>query len=655
MERNAFARARQFLYYSRRSTGAALLASFGLGLAFVIFLTVTFLMVELVVYQGRLWDQPEGRRALEAWCARWLPERIDRVEVLNAHDGGYGVGLVSLAVRNRDVWYGDAFASMAANWSWTRKNPSYLAGLVCVFLAAGVFHIILALGLHAAATHSVTEAAHRLRRAVYLHTLRLGKLSLAGSAGTLPPPSYTRELDILQDGLYAWLTVTYKEPAKLILVFGFALALDSGTGWPWLTVLGVLFALLLWLVGGYIAQAARKQDRQHALAAAEQTALLQESLRIMRLVVGFSLETFNGSRVERQLAEHTAHTRRRLMARMLLRQLLLLLGLVSAAILLYALGWGLLNGHLRLSQTLVVAFSLASLYRPLRLLMERQRLVTVAERAAEPIYRFLETEGDVRQVVGAEFLPPMARELTVHNVSLRDPVRNEPLLQNVTFQLAAGEKVALVGESQREKLALACLLPRLLDPTEGEIRIDGRKLPWVTLESLRNQIALILQDDLVFTDSVRNNIGGGDASATLPRVIEAAKVAHAHQFIQKLPNGYDTVIGDLGYSLRHSEKYRIALARAILHDPSLVILEEPTELYEEDIRSLLEDTMTRFLTSRTVIYLAHRIATIRNVSRVLFFHKGRIEAAGDHETLLQKSDRYRHMIYLEYNVFADQV
>jgi ATP-binding cassette, subfamily B, bacterial len=654
VDSKAFAQARRYLYYSRGTTGAAIVASFALALAFVAFLTVAFLLLELVVYQGRLFDKPEARKELERWCQREQLDETARNDLLKTYEQGYGIGLVSLSVRHQGTWYADLAGPVAANWEWTRKNHSYLAGLICMFLATGMVHIFLALGLHSAAIRAVTEAAHRLRRAVYLHTLRVGKLSLAGSAGAPPVPSFTRELETLQEGLYVWLTTTFKEPLKFLLVLTFALALDSGSGWPWLSVFGLVFTLLLWLVGGYIAQSARRLDRRHALAAAEQTALLQESLHMMRLVVGYGMEAFNGTRVERQLSEYHTHTRARLASRALMRQLLLLLVLVAAALVCYAVGWGLLNGHLRLSQTLIVGFALVSLYRPLRQLMDRQRVLAAAEQAAKPVFKFLAAEADVRQVVGAEFLAPMTRDLVFQNVTVRDGSSDEPLLNKVSFTILAGERVALVGESEREKLAIAYLIPRFLDPTEGEVRIDGRKLPWVTLESVRNQVAMVLQDDLVFTDTVRNNIGVGDTNSSLPRIIEAAKTAHAHQFIQKLPQGYDTVIGEMGHVLTLSEKYRIALARAILHDPTILILEEPTDSLPNDVKALLEDTMTRFLPNRTVVFLAHRMATIRQAHRILYLHKGNLEAQGDHDTLLQSVDRYRHVIYLEFNVFADE-
>ena len=195
-------------------------------------------------------------------------------------------------------------------------------------------------------------------------------------------------------------------------------------------------------------------------------------------------------------------------------------------------------------------------------------------------------------------------------------------------------------------------IPRLLDPTAGEIRIDNHNLRWVTLDSLRAQIAVVLQHNLVFNDTIANNIGCGDPSYPLPKIIEAAKVAHAHQFIQNLKQGYETVVGEMGHALTASEKFRIALARAILRDPALLIIEEPTTPLDDATKDLLDDTFARVLPGRTAIFLPHRLSTIRHCDRVFLLYHGKIEAAGEHRELLAGNDLYRHLQYLEFNEFA---
>ncbi len=271
------------------------------------------------------------------------------------------------------------------------------------------------------------------------------------------------------------------------------------------------------------------------------------------------------------------------------------------------------------------------------------------KQSAEQVFSFLERRGEVGQVVGAEFLPPLAKQVEFDNVSLRDPSTNRLLLEEVSLNIPAGHRVGLAGAEDLEKHALVYLIPRLLDPTSGEIRIDQHNLRWVTLDSLRTQIGIVMVHNLVFHDTVKNNIGCGDSVYTLPQIIEAAKMAHAHHFIQKLPEGYETPIGELGHSLSLSEQYRIALARAILRDPALIIIEEPETELDDDSKNLLDDTLSRFLPGRTAIFLPHRISTMRSCNTIHLISKGRIAASGTHKELLSSNKLYRHLHYLEFN------
>ncbi len=162
----------------------------------------------------------------------------------------------------------------------------------------------------------------------------------------------------------------------------------------------------------------------------------------------------------------------------------------------------------------------------------------------------------------------------------------------------------------------------------------------------------MLQADLVFTDSVAMNIGLGDPSYPLPRIIEAAKVAHCHNFIQDLPHGYDTIIGPLGHYLEPDEQYRIALARAYLHDPSIVIIEEPSVPLDDATKSLIDDTLARLSQDRTLIILPHRLSTIRSCQQIIVLQNGRIESVGQPRQLQNESKLYRHLQYVEFNQFA---
>jgi ATP-binding cassette, subfamily B, bacterial len=300
-----------------------------------------------------------------------------------------------------------------------------------------------------------------------------------------------------------------------------------------------------------------------------------------------------------------------------------------------------------------LATALVSLYWPVSRWLESRRVLRRAYESAAVLFKFLDKSGGVGQVVEAEFLQPLTRQLEFDNVTLNEPGTGRKLLAGVSLTVQAGQRVALVGPDDMQKHALVYLIPRFLDPAAGEIRIDRKNLRWVTFDSLRAHIAIVLQHNLVFNDTVANNIGCGDPSVTMPQIFEAAKLAHAHQFITKLPYGYETPIGELGHSLRVGEQFRIALARAILRDPAMYIIEEPLSPLDDDTKTLLDDTFHRILPGKSVIFLPHRISTLRLCNHIVLLHNGQIEEVGAHRELLHSNSLYKHLYYLEFNAFAE--
>jgi ATP-binding cassette subfamily B protein len=541
-------------------------------------------------------------------------------------------------------------------WMWKYGSPTrpsftyFLTGLLVVALLLAALRTLLAIALYEEAARATIEAANRMRRSVYHHTFRLGTLVVRALGPGEAVTIFTRHVEAVHDALYTWLTVLFPQPIKFGLLLALALIIH-----PLLALAFLIFAVLVWLVGGQLAAYFRRKGRAATTAAAEQLTLIRESLMLMRLVKCYLMELFNQSRVERQLARLSAAQMQRYRGEAIYKPLLMFLGMVAALVLLYVAGLIVLHGQLEVASTITLATALISLYWPLTSLLEHRRLVRRGKESAAVMFQFLDRPGDVGQVVGAEFLPAMSKQLEFDNVTLREPGTNRVLLQDVSLTIKAGQRVALVGAEDMEKHALVYLIPRFLDPTSGEIRIDDHNLRWVTLDSLRAQIAVVLQHNLVFHDTVANNIGCGDPAYTLPQIIEAAKMAHAHHFIQKLPRGYETAIGELGHSLSISEQFRVALARAILRDPALLIVEEPETPLDDDTKALLDDTFARLLPGRTAIFLPHRLSTIRSCDRIFLVHKGRLEAAGDHRHLLSQNQLYRHLHYLEFSEMAEQV
>ncbi len=512
--------------------------------------------------------------------------RLARTTDPSVTPGMPALGSLSLVVRAFPQRIDGLFGWLAAwnPWSWRPgesgvPNARYLTGLLCLALVVGIIRAtLMQIGTAAAAAAGLAVSV-RLRRAIYHHTFRLGTLAMESPDRNRAALLFHRSVDAVADAVREKLTSQFFGPLEVIVLLAFALAIHF-----WLGLAFVLMALIVALVGDHLASSFRRRVRRADRRAAARMELLHESMGMLRLAKCYVMELFNQARVERQLAEYVAARSRRIRVEAWFRPLVWFLGLAAAAVLLYLAGLLVMSGGLGTSQVMVLAATVICLAWPTRQWLKHRQNVKSGRDAAVLIYEFLDRPAELGQAVGADFLDGIDDGVEFRNVSLREPETGRLLLDDVSLAIGAGERVGLIGSDEAEKHAIVYLLARIFDPTDGEIAINGKNLKGLTLESLRSQVSLVLQSDLVFSDTVANNIGCGDASYTMPQIIEAAKIAHAHQFIQRLPYGYETPIGELGASLRPGERFRIALARAILRDPAMFVIEEPIEPLDDDTR-----------------------------------------------------------------------
>lgn len=564
-------------------------------------------------------------------------------------------GVLSLIVRLRGTFAGRLLNGVASisPWMWDSSSGrdadrTMLTGLLLLAIAGAVARAGCMMLMNLQAAKTTIEAVTRLRRAIYHHSSRLGDLALRSNGTGEAHGLFTRHIEGVHEALYLWLTTAFRFPAQVILLSALALFVQ-----PWLALAVVLFALLVWVMGGQIVAAFRRQGRASSRKAASRLVLLLESLRLMRLVKSYLMEMFNQSRVERQLTEYARAHQLRYRGEALGKPVLILLSTLAGITLLYLAGRIVLTDGLSLAGLTILVVAVAGLYPPVRGWLDLKKHLRRGRDSSAALFAFLDRKGDQKEFADAEFLQPMSKELEFKEVLVKDPGSNRIILSDVNLTIAAGERIGVMGSDDVEKQALLYLIPRFFDPTEGEVRIDGRNIRYVTMESLRAQIGLVMLNSLIFNDTVANNIGCGEPGYTLPQIIEAAKIAHAHQFIQKLPYGYETPIGEMGHSLRIGEQFRIALARAILRDPAIWIVEEPQGFLDDDTKALLDDTFNRILPGKTAIFLPHRISTLRMCDRIVLVHNGTIEAAGEHRELVHASSLYKHLYYLEFNAFAE--
>jgi ABC-type multidrug transport system fused ATPase/permease subunit len=528
-----------------------------------------------------------------------------------------------------------------------RNNLGALTTLLAIGLSLLLALTFLIQWRRKAAARAATSLATTLRHQIHRQMYRLGQSSLP-TEGIGPVVNiWTREVNDVRDGLLADLDVT---PRMQILAAGLILLALIAS--PILTIFLSSLGLLVWITSWLLNRDARLAQDAALRDVSVQLCLLQEDLGLLRTVRIHGAEAYDRQRFDEHLDRFRLADLRRIVTEPKLNPTTALLYGAALAVALGLLGFGvLIREQISIATMLVLMTALAGLAVPIGRWLAYRRAIRQANRSAGGIFEFLERSPELHQDVGAHFLGAIKEHVTLQNVTLTSR-SGRTLLQKVSVEIPAGSRTAILASEEDSRLALACLIPRLIDPQSGRVLIDGHDLREVTLESIRAQVGTVLQADLVFTDSVLVNIGMGDAINGLPRVIEAAKLAHAHQFIQDLPHGYDTTIGPLGHFLKPDEQFRIALARAYLHDPSLVIVEEPAASIDEDTRLLLDDTISRLGLDRTLIILPHRLSTIRASDQVILLHEGLVEDVGPPSQLQTESKLYRHLLYLQFNEYA---
>jgi subfamily B ATP-binding cassette protein MsbA len=315
--------------------------------------------------------------------------------------------------------------------------------------------------------------------------------------------------------------------------------------------------------------------------------------------------------------------------------------------------WMVINEQLSLGTLVAFMAYITSFYDPLRRLTEVDNTFQQAIAAGERIFELLDEIPEIQDAPDAVTLEEVEGAVVFDDVHFRYGSGDE-ILHDVEFHMAPGEVVALVGPSGAGKTSIASLLCRFYDPIHGRILVDGHDLRGVQVKSLRKHVAVVLQDTFLFNTTVRDNLLYGKPGANEEEMIAAAKAAYAHEFIEQLPQGYDTEIGERGVKLSGGQKQRLALARAILADPRILILDEATSSVDAEAEYLIQQALDEVLKGRTALVIAHRLSTIRNADKIIALEEGRIREVGDHHGLLARGGLYSQLYQRQLELAASE-
>lgn len=325
-----------------------------------------------------------------------------------------------------------------------------------------------------------------------------------------------------------------------------------------------------------------------------------------------------------------------------------LIGVVAVAVLIFFGQREILAGRLNAAQFLTFLFFLFSSYDPMRKLSRLQNAMEQTLAAARHVWEVMDEAAEIEEKPNAVALAPLRRAIELRGVSFGYAGEERPVLRDINLTIEAGATVALVGQSGGGKSTLTKLLLRFYDPHRGSILWDGVDLRDATLKSLRQNIAFVSQDVALFNDTVRHNIAYGRPDATDQEIVEAARIAYAHDFISALPEGYETLVGERGTSLSGGQRQRIAIARAALADASVLILDEATSALDAESEQIVQQALANLTRDRTTVVIAHRLSTVRRADLIVVLERGRIVETGTHAELLRRGGAYKRLYDLQF-------
>jgi subfamily B ATP-binding cassette protein MsbA len=412
------------------------------------------------------------------------------------------------------------------------------------------------------------------------------------------------------------------------------------------TLIALSVAPVLFLVVFSFTRRIKKASRAVRKKESELLSVMEEVLTSIRVVKAFAREDYEQHRFESQSLENveTALQARNIKAK--LSPIVEVIVAIGTCLVLWYGARLALSGQLSAGLLIVFLLYLGKMYKPMRELSKMTDTVSKAVVGYERIQEVLEIESAVCDLPRAQKAPKLKGKIEFDHVNFSYD-ENNPVLKDISFKIEPGQVAAVVGPSGTGKTTIISLIPRFYDPRSGQVRIDGRDIREFTMKSLREQISFVLQDTLLFRATIWENIAYGKPDASREEIIRAAEVANAHEFIDKMPDGYDTMLGERGVTLSGGQRQRIAIARAVIRDTPILVLDEPTSGLDAASEEAVIEALDRLMRNRTTILIAHHLGTIRHADIIFVVKDSELVEQGTHEELLARGKLYAQMYKIQ--------
>ncbi|MCX7927758.1 MAG: ABC transporter ATP-binding protein/permease [Candidatus Omnitrophica bacterium] len=501
--------------------------------------------------------------------------------------------------------------------------------VVILFLLKGIFGFIQGYLMNDIAQRVIRDIRSRLFEK--FHQLSLDYFSVMRSGELMS--RVTHDVGLIANAIsYATTDLVYQ--SLQVLVFGAMIIFIDYK----LAIISLIMVPLIGVPMVRVGKMIKKLSLKGQEKMADLNSILYETIFGARLVKAFGTEQKELEKFNKANSWYYRLSMKSIKRSLLLSPLTELIAIIIGVSVLVWKGREVIDGKLSLGALTVSMAALLSMVRPFKKLSQVNVIIQQALAAIVRVQQILNTAATVREKLDAKELPPFSNEIIFDNVWF--DYGFGPVIKGISLKIKKGEIIAFVGLSGAGKTTLLDLVPRFYDPTQGRVLIDGVDLRLVTFKSLRSQIGMVTQETILFNDTVRNNIAYGMEDVSDEAVEEAAKKAFIHETIMRLPCGYETVIGDRGAKLSGGERQRIAIARAILKNAPILILDEATSQLDSEAERLVQSAINQLIEGKTVLIIAHRLSTIKNANRIIVLDAGRIVEEGTHEQLLQNKGLY---------------